>query len=204
MTKPLIKICGISQIDNLLEIMKFEEINYLGFIFYEKSPRYISKEFLNSIKNVDFGNKRPVCVYVNADEEFINETSACFTNPIFQFHGDESNDFCKSFNRDFWKVIRVKDEESLYHVSDYPDASGILFENYESGLYGGTGNSFNWKLMNNIKDLDIKVILSGGINIKNVDNAIDINPWCIDLNSGVELSPGVKNINLIKEVLQKL
>jgi phosphoribosylanthranilate isomerase len=58
--------------------------------------------------------------------------------------------------------------------------------------------------MNNIKDLDIKVILSGGINIKNVDNAIDINPWCIDLNSGVELSPGVKNINLIKEVLQKL
>ncbi len=204
MTNPLIKICGISQIDNLLEIMKFEEINYLGFIFYEKSPRYISKEFLNSIENIDFGNKRPVCVYVNADEEFINETSSCFTNPIFQFHGDESNDFCKSFDRDFWKVIRVKDEESLYHVSDYPDASGILFENYESGVYGGTGNSFNWKLMNNIKDLDIKVILSGGINIKNVDNAIDINPWCIDLNSGVELSAGIKNINLIKEVLQKL
>ena len=82
MTKPFIKICGISQIDNLLEIMKFEEINYLGFIFYEESPRYISKEFLNSIKNIDFGNKRAVCVYVNADEEFINETSACFMNQM--------------------------------------------------------------------------------------------------------------------------
>ena len=101
-------------------------------------------------------------------------------------------------------MIRVKDEESLYHVSDYPDASGILFENYESGLYGGTGNSFDWKLMNNIKDLDIKIILSGGINTKNVDNAIDINPWCIDLNSGVELSPGIKSISLIKKVLQKV
>ena len=103
MTKPFIKICGISQIDNLLELMKIEKINFLGFIFYEKSPRYISKEFLNSIKNIDFGNKRAVCVYVNADEEFINETSSYFVNPILQFHGDESNDFVSLLTEIFGK-----------------------------------------------------------------------------------------------------
>ena len=71
----------------------------------------------------------------------------------------------ESAKKDFWKVIRVKDADSIKLVTDYPDASGILFENYETGIYGGTGNSFNWNLMNNIKDLDIKIILSGGINI---------------------------------------
>ena len=59
-------------------------------------------------------------------------------------------------------------------------------------------------LMNNIKDLDIKIILSGGINIKNVDNAIDINPWCIDINSGVESSPGFKDINLTNKLIEKI
>ena len=202
--KPLIKICGVADGDNLIKLIKIEKINFLGFIFYKQSPRNATKEFINSISNLDFKNKRAVCVYVNADREFIEETSSYFANPILQFHGDETNAFCKSFKKDFWKVIRVKDAESIKLVTNYPDASGILFENYETGIYGGTGNSFDWNLMNNIKDLDIKIILSGGINIKNVDNAIDINPWCIDINSGVESSPGLKDINFTNKLIEKI
>tara|TARA_B100000513_G_scaffold89078_1_gene37381 strand:- start:415 stop:1026 length:612 start_codon:yes stop_codon:yes gene_type:complete len=202
--KPLIKICGVADGDNLIKLIKIEKINFLGFIFYKQSPRNATKEFINSISNLDFKNKRAVCVYVNADREFIEETSSYFANPILQFHGDETNAFCKSFKKDFWKVIRVKDAESIKLITNYPDASGILFENYETGIYGGTGNSFDWNLMNNIKDLDIKIILSGGINIKNVDNAIDINPWCIDINSGVESSPGLKDINLTNKLIEKI
>ena len=202
--KPLIKICGVADGDNLIKLIKIEKINFLGFIFYKQSPRNATKEFINSISNLDFKNKRAVCVYVNADREFIEETSSYFANPILQVHGDETNAFCKSFKKDFWKVIRVKDAESIKLVTNYPDASGILFENYETGIYGGTGNSFDWNLMNNIKDLDIKIILSGGINIKNVDNAIDINPWCIDINSGVESSPGLKDINLTNKLIEKI
>ena len=202
--KPLIKICGVADGDNLIKLIKIEKINFLGFIFYKQSPRNATKEFINSISNLDFKNKRAVCVYVNADREFIEETSSYFANPILQFHGDETNAFCKSFKKGFWKVIRVKDAESIKLVTNYPDASGILFENYETGIYGGTGNSFDWNLMNNIKDLDIKIILSGGINIKNVDNAIDINPWCIDINSGVESSPGLKDINLTNKLIEKI
>ena len=202
--KPLIKICGVADGDNLIKLIKIEKINFLGFIFYKQSPRNATKEFINSISNLDFKNKRAVCVYVNADREFIEETSSYFANPILQFHGDETNAFCKSFKKDFWKVIRVKDAESIKLITNYPDASGILFENYETGIYGGTGNSFDWNLMNNIKDLDIKIILSGGINIKNVDNAIDINPWCIDIISGVESSPGLKDINLTNKLIEKI
>ena len=202
--KPLIKICGINDIDILDELVMIDGITFLGFIFYDKSPRNVTNNFLEKINKFDFKDKKPVCVYVNADRDFINETSSNFRNPILQFHGDESNDFCSDFNKDFWKVIKVKDNESIKDYVNYPNASKILFENYKKGQHGGTGSSFNWDLIDNIKDLDTKFILSGGINIKNVDNAIDIKPWCLDVNSGVESSPGKKDIRLIQNLLNTI
>jgi|TARA_B000000557_G_C20808887_1_gene458998 phosphoribosylanthranilate isomerase len=201
--KPLIKICGIKDLNILNQLIELEAIDFIGFIFFEKSPRNVSNNFLNIVNGINLKNKRAVCVYVDASQEFIQQTSSNFQNPILQFHGNESNDFCKSFNKDFWKVIRVKDSNSINIVSDYPDASAILFENYTKGLYGGTGSVFDWSLLKNINKNDKKIIISGGINIENVDNAISVNPWCIDINSGVETSPGVKDLDLIKQVLQK-
>ena len=201
--KPLIKICGIKDLNILNQLIELEAIDFIGFIFFEKSPRNVSNNFLNIVNGINLKNKRAVCVYVDASQEFIQQTSSNFQNPILQFHGNESNDFCKSFNKDFWKVIRVKDSNSINIVSDYPDASAILFENYTKGLYGGTGSVFDWSLLKNINKNDKKIIISGGINIENVDNAISVNPWCIDINSGVETSPGVKDLDLIKQILQK-
>ena len=201
--KPLIKICGIKDLNILNQLIELEAIDFIGFIFFEKSPRNVSNNFLNIVNGINLKNKRAVCVYVDASQEFIQQTSSNFQNPILQFHGNESNDFCKSFNKDFWKVIRVKDSNSINIASDYPDASAILFENYTKGLYGGTGSIFDWSLLKNINKNDKKIIISGGINIENVDNAISLNPWCIDINSGVETSSGVKDLDLIKQVLQK-
>ena len=99
--------------------------------------------------------------------------------------------------------MRIKNYINSEEVENYNDASGILFENYEKDKPGGTGMSFDWNLMNSVKLLDTKIILSGGINCENVDNAINTNPWCIDINSGVESSPGVKSIDLIKNLLDK-
>ena len=138
------------------------------------------------------------------DRDFIKETSSYFKEPILQFHGDETSDFCNSFDNEFWKVLRVKNQINLDEINRYKKAYGILFENYKKDQPGGTGESFDWSLINSVKDLDIKIILSGGINCENVDNAIDINPWCLDINSGVESSPGVKNIDLIKQLLDKI
>ena len=199
--KPLIKICGIKELKILNELIMIKEIDFIGFIFYQDSLRNVSKNLLQQFKNIDLKEKRPVCVYVNASRSLIEETSSCFDNPILQFHGDETNEFCKSFNKDFWKVIRVRDLSSIQKISEYQDASAILLENYEKDKYGGTGKSFDWQLLENIKTLDMKIIVSGGINIKNVHNAININPWCIDINSGVESSAGVKDLKLINEIL---
>ena len=202
--KPFVKICGINDLNVLNALVEMNDIDFLGFIFYENSPRNVSNDFLTKISKVDFKDKRPVCVYVDADKFFIEETSSNFHHPILQFHGEETNEFCHSFGKDFWKVIKVKDNTSIKDLVNYPNASGILFENYMKGIHGGTGRSFDWDLLKNIKDLDTKFILSGGINTKNVDNAIDTNPWCLDINSGVESAPGIEDISLIKELLNKI
>tara|TARA_B100000945_G_scaffold91364_1_gene71339 strand:+ start:1243 stop:1866 length:624 start_codon:yes stop_codon:yes gene_type:complete len=200
--KPLIKICGVNDLQILHELIMIDEVNFIGFIFYNDSPRNVTDNFLKKISKIDFKNKRPVCVYVNSSKEHIQETSSYFNNPILQFHGNETNQFCNSFNNEYWKVIRVKDLLSIKKISKYHSASAILLENYEENIYGGTGKSFNWNLLENIKSLDTKIIISGGINIKNVHNAINIEPWCIDINSGVESSAGVKDLNLINEIIE--
>ena len=200
--KPLIKICGIADLNFLNEVIQINEINYLGFIFYENSPRNVTKDLLNDIKRFDFKDKRPVCVFVNASSEFIKESISYFKDPLLQFHGDETNQFCSSFQKDFWKVIHVKSIESIDRIEEYPDASAILLENYKKDQFGGTGESFDWDIVKKA-NLSKKIVLSGGINVKNVDNAISTQPWCIDINSGVESSIGIKNINLVNKILEK-
>ena len=200
--KPLIKICGIADLNFLNEVIQINEINYLGFIFYENSPRNVTKDLLNDIKRFDFKDKRPVCVFVNASSEFIKESISYFKDPLLQFHGDETNQFCSSFKKDFWKVIHVKSIESRDRIEEYPDASAILLENYKKDQFGGTGESFDWDIVKKA-NLSKKIVLSGGINVKNVDNAISTQPWCIDINSGVESSIGIKNITLVNKILEK-
>ena len=200
--KPLIKICGISDLNFLNEVIQINEINYLGFIFYENSPRNVTKDLLNDIKRFDFKDKRPVCVFVNASFEFIKESISYFKDPLLQFHGDETNQFCSSFKKDFWKVIHVKSIECIDRIEEYPDASAILLENYKKDQFGGTGESFDWDIVKKA-NLSKKIVLSGGINVKNVDNAISTQPWCIDINSGVESSIGIKNITLVNKILEK-
>ena len=203
MNSPKVKICGISNIEILKTLISLD-LDFIGFIFYSKSPRYIDTKFLQSIEDIDFKDSRPVCVYVNADEDYIYETSSYFNNPILQFHGDEKNNFCESFGLDYWKAIRVKDKEDLESISLYNSAQAILLENYKEGSYGGTGESFNWKILKDIQNDEQNFVLSGGINLQNVDNALKTNSWCLDLNSGVESQEGIKNIELVKDILKTI
>ena len=203
MTSPKIKICGISNIKILKTLISLD-MDFIGFIFYSKSPRFVDNKFLQSIQDIDFKNSRPVCVYVNPDEDYVYETSSYFDNPILQFHGEEENNFCESFGLDYWKAIRVKNKEDLNSISLYSSAQAILLENHKEGSYGGTGESFNWTILKNIENDDQNFVLSGGINSKNVDNALKTNSWCLDLNSGVESQEGIKNIELVKDILKTI
>jgi phosphoribosylanthranilate isomerase len=203
MNSPKVKICGISNIEILKTLISLD-LDFIGFIFYSKSPRYVDTKFLQSIEDIDFKNSRPVCVYVNAEEDYIYETSSYFNNPILQFHGDEENNFCESYGLDYWKAIRVKDKEDLETISLYNSAQAILLENHKEGSYGGTGESFNWTILKDIENDDQNFVLSGGINSQNVDNALKTNSWCLDLNSGVESQEGIKNIELVKDILKTI
>ena len=203
MNSPKVKICGISNIEILKTLISLD-LDFIGFIFYSKSPRHVDTKFLQSIEDIDFKDSRPVCVYVNADENYIYETSSYFNNPILQFHGDEENNFCESFGLDYWKAIRVKDKEDLETISLYNSAQAILLENHKEGSYGGTGESFNWTILKDIENDDQNFVLSGGINSQNVDNALKTNSWCLDLNSGVESQEGIKNIELVKDILKTI
>ena len=105
-----IKICGISNLLILEELIALE-VEYVGFIFFAKSSRNVSTDFLESLKKIDFKSTRPVCVFVNPEEEEVYKISSYLTDPILQFHGDESDEFCESFGLDYWKAIRVKNKE---------------------------------------------------------------------------------------------
>ena len=203
MINPKIKICGVLDIDILKQLINFN-LDYVGFIFYSKSPRFVDEAFLEKIQDIDFKDTRPVCVYVNADEDFIYKTSSFFNNPILQFHGDEDQNFCETFGLDYWKAIRIKDENDIEKISQYNSASAILLENHKDGTYGGTGESFNWELLKDIDNDFQDFVLSGGINSQNVDNALKTNSWCLDLNSGVESQEGIKDILLIKDILRTI
>ena len=141
-----------------------------------------------------------VC-FVNPSVEEVTKITTCIENPILQFHGDEEDSFCQQFNQSFWKTIRVKDSQSLIKIDDFPSADAILLETFSKDTYGGTGKVFDWSLLKKIS-LEKKFVLAGGINPENIKEAVSMNPWCIDVNSGVESSLALKDKTLMNKIIK--
>ena len=194
-----LKICGIRDID-ILKYTCDMGVDFAGFIMVDDSPRKISNDFISSLKNFDFQNTLPVFVFVNPSIDEVKKITKIIQNPILQFHGDETEDFCKQFNLPFWKTIRVQNSQSLELLKDYASADAFLFETYVDDSYGGTGKVFDWNLLKNTS-LDKKYVLAGGISSKNIKEAISLNPWCIDVNSGVESSLAIKDKALMAQTI---
>ena len=195
------KICGITRIEDAKVAIE-NGASALGFIFYNKSPRYITIKQAMSISNKISKSISLVGVFVNQDQSFINNAIKNIPLNMIQLHGDESQKFCKKFSVPVIKAIRIKDKESLDIIKKY-NVDGLLLDTYSENKFGGTGKSFDWKLLNNFKNKPI--ILSGGLTPKNIIEAISIvNPIAIDVNSGVELSPGRKNHKLIQQLFTNI
>lgn len=196
------KICGIT---NLVDAKVAVEngASAIGFIFYEKSPRAISIENAKSISKQLSYSVGCVGVFVNQNKDFIDKTISEVQLNMIQLHGDESANFCNQFEVPVLKAVRIKNEASL-SVMDQYNVAGFLLDTFSNQQYGGTGETFDWSLIN--EQIDTPIILSGGLNPDNILDAIDsVNPAAIDVNSGVELSPGKKDhqkINLLFENLK--
>ena len=195
-----LKICGIHDI-NILQYACEAGVDFVGFIMANDSPRKISNDFLDSLENFNFLDTVPVFVFVNPSVEEVEKVTSKIENPILQFHGDEGDNFCKQFNKSFWKTIRVKNSQSLETINDFPSADALLLETYSDDIYGGTGEMFDWNLLENIS-LQKKFILAGGINSENIKEAVSLSPWCIDVNSGVESSLALKDKTLIDQMIE--
>lgn len=215
--QPKLKVCGLTQLGQIRELVALK-IGFLGFIFYEKSPRYVLNHLsLDEISEIDHQGK--VGVFVNEDLEKIIEISEKSDLNFIQLHGDESEDFILELRKKLKpevgiiKVIRIGSdfviptkEESLERFftslrSIQNDIVYILFDT-DSKAFGGTGKSFDWNILNEIK-IPLPYFLSGGISLENFHQLKTINqqPFALDINSKFEIEPGIKDLEKIKEFL---
>ena len=197
-----LKICWINDIDILQHACK-AGLDFVGFIMVNESPRNISNNFLASLERFNFLSTTPVFVFVNPSVDEVKKITSNFENAILQFHGDEEDSFCRQFDQLFWKTIRVKDSQSLEAINDFPSADAILLETFSQDAYGGTGKVFDWGLLEKIS-VKRKFVLAGGINPKNIKEAVSVDPWCIDVNSGVESSVALKDKALMDEIIKNI
>ncbi len=196
-----IKICGITN----LEDAKFSITNgadAIGFIQSKKSERFVSLETLNVIKNAIGIDFLTIPVFVNPlTEEVINFLSI-FPNSILQFHGDEEEEFCKTFNKPYIKAINVSKQEDLVNdLNKYKDSFAYLLDSGDSQNRGGTGETFDWKLIP--KDLSNKIIVAGGLDSNNIEVLLsEVSPFGVDVSSGVESKIGVKDHSKIDNFIK--
>jgi phosphoribosylanthranilate isomerase len=186
-----IKICGITTLDDALAAAQ-HGADALGFNFYKKSPRHIEPEKAAEIISQLPPIILPVGLFVNEREEKVLEIQRLTCIQTLQFHGDESAEFCQRFGSRIIKAFQVKDRESIKHMAQY-HVGAFLLDSYRDGQRGGTGMTFDWHLAVVAKTFG-RVILAGGLTPENVAEAVKlVQPYGVDVTSGVEREPGVKD-----------
>jgi phosphoribosylanthranilate isomerase len=194
-----IKICGLTGLDDAQEAERLGAYA-LGFIFYKKSPRYVAPEVVKSIVAELESGTKTVGVFVNESYETICQLIEETGISAIQLHGDESPDFCARFSCPVIKAFRVESEEDIVAISKYRDVvSAVLLDAKVEGLLGGTGQIFDWRLALDVVALDIPVFLAGGLGPDNVRQAaVTVQPFALDVSSGVESEPGKKDWKRLK------
>jgi phosphoribosylanthranilate isomerase len=197
-----IKICGITNKEDALNAVALD-VDAIGFIFYEHSPRYVTPEVVEEIMLDLPPFIHTVGVFVNSSFDYIEQIRKRCKLNVCQLHGSETPDFCLPFKSQLIKAISVKDTEDLAVIPKYKGVvSSILLDTKVENVHGGTGKTFDWGLALEAKEYDVPLILSGGINEDNIEKAITmVQPYAIDLCSGVENEPGKKDYNKMKHLI---
>lgn len=206
-----VKVCGLTKLD---QILKLEElgVDFAGMIFYKKSPRSVWKgdllpgEVKKSIRKINL-----VGVFVNEEPDVVLRAVDEWNLDIVQLHGDESPRYCEAISNHVHciKAFRVGKEDKLdYKVFPYAEAVDLYLFDTLSKEYGGTGIQFDWTLLKN-SSLNKPYFLSGGIGPDDVNFIHQFagsqqNLFAIDVNSKFEVSPGIKDINLIQTFLKAI
>lgn len=187
-----IKICGITRVEDGVAAAE-AGADAIGLVFYPKSPRCVRPEQAAAIVAALPPFVDVVGLFVNATPEFVRETLAAVPINLLQFHGDESETWCRQFDRPYLKAARVRPELDLVqYAASFASAQALLLDAFVDG-YGGAGHVFDWGLIPT--GLPRPVILSGGLTVDNVGEAVRrVRPAAVDVSSGVEAAGGPKGI----------
>jgi phosphoribosylanthranilate isomerase len=188
-----VKICGVTNIEDAFAAVD-AGADALGFMFYEKSPRNVPAKVAAEIIRQLPPFVAKVGVFVNATEESVrNAIGECGIDTL-QFHGDETPEFCRKFcPLKMYKAFRMENLESLTALPAYQTDAWLL-DSFVAGKLGGTGARFNWDLAIESKKLGRPIILAGGLTPENVTDAVrKVQPFAVDVSSGVESAPGKKD-----------
>ncbi|MDQ6983153.1 MAG: phosphoribosylanthranilate isomerase [Ghiorsea sp.] len=196
-----LKICGITRLEDALLAVKFGA-DALGFVFYEKSPRYISPANAHKIIEQLPPFITMVGLFVNPSQMFINTALEACSLDIIQFHGDETPAFCSAQHRRVIKALPISEAKDLECLSEY-NCSVLLDAKAPEGVYGGTGQSFDWSLLQGL-EYKHPVLLAGGLQAENIGDAMKVEGvYALDVSSGVESTKGIKDKEKMKVLCEK-
>ena len=205
----IIKICGIKNRDTLM-CCENNNIGFFGMIFYTKSPRNISIENANKLLKISEKlNINGVGVFVNKEIDKLKEIIEHTNLKYVQLHGSEDELYIKNIKKLGVRIIKsisISIKDDLNKIKDYKSADYFLFDYKpkKNDLPGGNSKSFDWKILKSLKT-DKPWFLSGGVNINNIQQILnDINPYGIDLSSGVEKELGIKDNHIINNFIRKV
>ncbi len=204
-----IKVCGMRELANSQKLIREIQPDWMGLIFYSKSPRFVSDESANDFVGLPISK---VGVFVNQSEEEILIKVSMFDLKAIQLHGQESVEFVKQLSSktaaEIWKVVSVKDSIDWDSLRDYlPFISKFLFDT-ASPNHGGTGQKFNWQILETYP-FDKGFLLSGGIDEESWEEILafatnNSQMQGVDLNSKFEDTPAIKNIEKLKKFIAHL
>ncbi|HAW60161.1 MAG TPA: phosphoribosylanthranilate isomerase, partial [Actinobacteria bacterium] len=200
-----VKICGITNIEDALLAVRLGA-DALGFVLAD-SPRKADPEMVREVSLLLPPFISRVGVFVDEDEAEVRKLASFCALDTLQFHGVESPSYCKEFERKVIKALRVGVSSDLRALSEYPAYGGVaafLLDTFVEGKPGGTGETFDWAIAREAKKFGKPIILSGGLDPDNVAQAIrEVNPYAVDVSSGVESEPGKKDPEKMREFIRR-
>lgn len=198
-----VKICGITSTRDA-KVAIDAGVDALGLVFYPPSSRYLDVAQANEIAAAASAFVTVVGLFLDASPDFVNAVISDVQLDLLQFHGTESQEFCSAFRLPYIKAVAMKSETSFHGLTaSYPDAKGFLLDSHAAGEAGGTGKSFDWSRVPTNPERPL--ILAGGLRPGNVRDAITSTlPYAIDLSSGVESAPGVKDRSKIEQLMSEV
>ena len=196
-----IKFCGITREQDVLAAAHMG-VHAIGLVFHPRSPRAVDVQQALSLSRVCPPFITRVGLFMNQDASTIKQVLEQVELDVLQFHGEEPEEFCVSFNKPYLKSIAMGGNAPR-HLQEYSSAQAMLLDSNEVGQPGGSGKAFNWgKIPENITK---PVILAGGLDADNVTQAIQsIKPYAVDVSSGIESAKGIKDNMKMKNFINSV